>query len=129
MMLNVPGNRSLMDCTAPVLFLPGCGPLGLAFEMRPLPLATRSCRPSGVTRTEVGYQPTGMKPSERPLPGTLTSKTAMLLLQALATNNLVSSGDSARLLGVEPGREAGESAASRVSRVLPLAVSMTVTEL
>jgi hypothetical protein len=70
---------------------------------------------SGVTRTEVGYQPTGIKPSAREWPMLLTSNTATLLLQALATNSFRPSGDSARLLGVEPGRAAGESEASSVS--------------
>jgi len=35
-----------------------CGSLS---RLIPFPLATSKCRPSGVTRTEVGYQPTGMK--------------------------------------------------------------------
>src|SRR5438105_964847 len=128
MMLSAPGNSSLMDC-AGSSFRPGCGPLGLAFEISPLPLATKSWRPSCVTRTEVGYQPTGMNPREWLCPRLLTSNTAMLLLQALATNNFVSSGDSARLLGVEPGRAVGEREASSVSKVRPVAVSRTVTVL
>src|ERR1019366_5515248 len=85
------------------------------------------CRPSGVTRTEVGYQPTGINPSAWLLPTALTSKTATLLLQALATKSLVSSGDNARLFGVEPGSEVGANDASSVSTVLPEAVSKTVT--
>lgn len=36
-----------------------------------MPLATSKCFPSGVTRTEMGYQPTGMKPKERLFPGLL----------------------------------------------------------
>src|SRR3954452_10577713 len=84
-------------------FFPGCGPLRLALELNPLPLVTSSCLPSGVTRTEVGYHPTGMKPMGRLRPSLLTSKTARLLLQALATNRVCSSGVDARLLGVEPG--------------------------
>src|SRR6266545_6229254 len=95
--------------------------------MIPFPLATSRCLPSGVTRTEVGYQPTGMKPSERLLPGALTSNTAMLLLSALATNSVFSSGDKARLFGVEPGGRPGYSEAESVSSVLPLSVSSTVT--
>src|SRR6266498_3998811 len=86
---------------------PGCGPLRLALGMMPLPLATSRCLPSGVTRTDVGYHPTGMKPSERLLPGALTSNTATLLLSALATNSVFSSGDKARLFGVEPGGRPG----------------------
>ncbi len=87
--------------------MPGWGPSGLALEMAPLPLATSRCLPSGVTRTDVGYQPTGMNPSERLLPGVLTSNTATRLLSALATNSVRSSGESARLLGVEPGGACG----------------------
>src|SRR5437899_10247533 len=34
------------------LFRSGCGPRGLAREVSPLPLTTRSFLPSGVTRTE-----------------------------------------------------------------------------
>src|SRR2546421_12909990 len=89
------------------LLWPGWGPRGLALEMFPLPLATSNCRPSGVTRTEVGYQPEGMKPSERLFPGRLTSKTATALMLALATKRVRSSGESARLLGVEPGGASG----------------------
>src|SRR6266436_9354853 len=84
------------------LFRPGCGPLGFAMEITPLPLLTNRCLPSGVTRTEVGYHPTGMKPSEWLRPGAVTSNTAMLLLSALATNRVFPSGVKARLLGVEP---------------------------
>src|SRR5262245_53019418 len=95
--------------------------------MIPLPLVTSSRRPSGVTRTDVGYQPTGMNPSERLAPGELTSKTATLLLSAFATNNVRSSGESARLFGVEPGGRPGRSDAVSVSRTLPLSVSITDT--
>src|SRR3954462_1528493 len=128
MMLSVPGNSSEMVWIFPSRFLlSGWGPLGFALEVSPLPLATSNCRPSGVTRTEVGYQPTGINPSERLLPITLTSKTATLLLQALATNNRVSSGDNATLFGVEPGGALGESEAYNVSTALPVSVSNTVT--
>src|SRR5579884_480902 len=85
MMLNVPGNNTPMNCVSGVLFLPGTGPFGFAMEIKPLPFATRRCLASGVMRTEVGYQPTGMNPSERLLPMVETSNTATLLLQALAT--------------------------------------------
>src|SRR6266568_3584149 len=109
MMLKVPRKSRPMYCTvgSAELLTPGWGPLGLALEIVPLPLATSRCLPSGVTRTEVGYQPTGIKPSERLLPGTLTSKTAIMLLSALATKSVRSSGDSARLFGVEPGAACG----------------------
>src|SRR4051812_45811251 len=95
--------------------------------MTPLPLATRRCLPSGVTRTEVGYQPTGIKPSERLLPDVLTSKTATTLILALATNKVFSSGERARLLGVEPGGDWGYNAAQMVSMALPVSVFSTVT--
>src|SRR5439155_24643075 len=87
--------------------LPGCGPLRLALEITPLPLATNNRLPSGVTRTEVGYQPTGIKPSERLRPGVLTSKTATILLSALATKRVFSSGVRATLFGVDPGGALG----------------------
>src|SRR5271156_6130024 len=108
-------------------FSPGFGPCGLAFGVPPLPLATSRRLPSGVTRTEVGYQPVGIKPSDRLRPGTRTSNTATVLTLALATNNVFSSGDSARLLGVAPGGSPGWKAAQMVSRTWPVAVSNTVT--
>ena len=89
------------------LRLPGCGPFRFGFEIRPLPLATSNCLPSGVTRTDVGYQPTGINPSGRLFPEFETSKTARLLLQALAIKSSAPSGDKARLFGVEPGGDAG----------------------
>src|SRR5436190_23492360 len=98
-----------MYCTvlsAAVVF-PGCGPSGLAKGMTPFPFAINRCLPSGVTRTEVGYQPAGIKPSERLLPGTVTSKTATTLLLALATKSIFSSAETARLFGVEPGGDCG----------------------
>ena len=109
MMLKVPRNRPAIYCTpgSVDLFSPGSGPRGLGLGITPLPLATSKCRPSGVTRTEVGYQPTGMKPRERLFPGVPTSKTATVLLSAFATNSVRSSGVSARLLGVEPGGACG----------------------
>src|SRR5438876_1081711 len=118
-----------MYCTVRLvgLLTPGCGPNGLALGASPLPLATSRCLPSGVTRTEVGYHPTGMNPSERLLPAVLTSKTATRLLSALATNNVCSSGDSARLFGVLPGSACGYSAAQIVSSAVPASVSNTVT--
>src|SRR2546421_1561310 len=128
MISSVPWNRPPMySRTLAGGSLPGCGPLRFAFEMMPFPLATSRCRPSGVTRTEVGYQPTGMKPSERLLPGVRTSKTATLLLSALATNSVFPSGASARLFGVEPGGKPGYNEAIRVSSGFPVSVSITVT--
>src|SRR5262245_48788225 len=89
------------------LLMPGCGPKGLAFEVNPFPFATNIFLPSGITRTEVGYQPTGINPSERDLPGVLTSNTATILLSAFATKRVFSLGDNARLFGVEPGGALG----------------------
>src|SRR5437868_14627409 len=88
---------------------PGCGPPRFDLDTTPFPLATSRCLPSVVIRTEVGYQPTGMKPIERDLPGVEMSKTATALMLALATNRCFSSGDNARLFGVEPGRASGLS--------------------
>src|SRR5687768_7678011 len=109
--------------------LPGCGPWRFALGMMPLPLATSKCLPSGVTRTEVGYQPTGMKPSERLLPSSEMSNTAMALIFALAMNNNFSSGETASPFGVDPGGEFGINSATRVSLIFPASVSMTETVL
>src|ERR1051326_2222325 len=89
-MLSVPRKRLAMYSIVRFVVItpPGCGPKGFALDMTPFPFATRRRLPSGVTRTDVGYQPTGMKPSERLLPGVLTSKTATTLMFALATNNV-----------------------------------------
>ncbi len=129
MTLSEPGKSLAMYSTTELVWLltPGCGPRGFAREALPLPFATRSCLPSGVTRTEVGYQPTGIKPSERLLPGVLTSKTATTLLSAFATNSMLSSRERARLFGVEPKRASGRSAAQIVSRGFPDSVFRTVT--
>src|SRR2546429_6820309 len=121
MILSVPVSSRAMYWTVRlvVLFTPGCGPSGLALEIIPFPFAISRCLPSGVTRTEVGYQPAGMKPSERLLPGVLTSNTASVLLSALATKSICSSGERARLFGVEPGGDCGERAAQIRSRARP----------
>ena len=63
----------------------GFGAARLAREATPLPLATSKSLPSGDTRTLVGYHPTGMNPFETLRPGSETSRTAKLLLSALAT--------------------------------------------
>src|SRR5882672_2624888 len=49
MMLKLPGNNSSMNCESAVRFLPGTGPLGFAFDIKPLPFATTRYLPSGVT--------------------------------------------------------------------------------
>src|SRR4051812_7030988 len=106
---------------------PGKGPRGLAAEVPPLPFATSSVLPSVETRTEVGNQPTGINPSEIAWPGFETSKAAMLLLFALATNKSAPSGESATLLGIEPGGELGNNEALSCSVARPVAVSSTLT--
>src|SRR4051812_44780912 len=68
-----------------------------------------------------------MNPRERLFPGVPTSKTATQLLSALATKSVFSSGESARLLGVEPEGAWGYRAAQMVSTALPVVVSRTVT--
>src|ERR1700676_5321898 len=109
MILRLPLNNRPIYCSVTFVgvLTPGCGPSGFASGRRPLPLATSSFFPSGVIRTEVGYQPVGMKPRDRLRPTVLTSKTARELLSALATNKVCSSGDKARLLGVDPGGACG----------------------
>src|ERR1035438_7655464 len=104
-MLRVPWNSRPINCTVVSVgtLTPGCGPFGVALDVSPFPLATSRCLPSGVTRTDVGYQPTGINPREWLLPELPTSKTATTLLSAFATKSTCSSGESARLLGVEPG--------------------------
>src|SRR4029078_12141933 len=87
--------------------IPGWGASGLGKGVKPLPLVTSNFLPSGLTRTEVGYHPVGMKPRDRLLPGLLTSNTATVLLSALAINSVCSSGDNVRLLGVDPGGASG----------------------
>src|SRR5215472_15321478 len=113
MMLKVP--RNIRPIYSVVVLAsgrrPGCGPSGFARGITPLRLATNRVSPSGVTRTESGYQPTGMNPSDRLWPGLVTSNTATVLLLASATNNVLSSGDSARLFGVDPGGDCGYRAA------------------
>ena len=108
-MLTLPLNNPPMYSTTVFggVFFPGCGPAGFAFDALPLPFAISSLLPSGVSRTEVGYQPVGMKPIDRLWPRTLTSQTATVLIFALAMNSVRPSGESARLLGVEPEGDCG----------------------
>ena len=103
MMLNAPGKRPpIYSVFAFDFFTSGFGPLRLAFELRPLPLATTIRSPPADIRTLVGYQPTGMNPSERLCPRRETSITARLLASALATHSVLPLGARARLLGVLP---------------------------
>src|SRR5437867_1058742 len=129
-MLIVPGKRLAMySCTLEGGCRPGCGPLRFALGMTPLPLATSNRLPSGVARTHVGYHPVGMKPSERLLPGSETSNSATTLMFALATYNRFSSGESARLFGVEPGNDCGNNSATSVSMTSPVWELRTLTVL
>src|SRR4051812_11655564 len=80
----------------------GIGPLRLGFETSPLPLAKYTFLSSGLKRTDVGYQPVGMKPSDLALARSETLNTDRLLASALATNNIWPSGVRARLFGVLP---------------------------
>src|SRR5581483_7504861 len=131
------GMKATVPCIKPPMYscrlrgvaVPGKGPRGFAAEVTPLPLATTSVRPSRDTRTLVGYQPTGMKPSDCAWPAVETSKIATSLLFAFATKSVFSSGVSATLFGIVPGGELGNSAALSVSVTLPLAVSITLTVL
>src|SRR5262249_49699488 len=105
----------------------GRGPCGLDADRVPLPLATYSRLSAGLKRTDVGYQPTGMKPSGWALPRSATLKTATLLLSALATNSIWPAGVRHRLLGGLPTAAAGYSAQAIVSRPLPVSASRTLT--
>ena len=84
---------------------------------------------AGEPRPRSGYQPVGMKPSGALPPGSLTLTTARLLVLALATNSIDSSGESASDTGVLPGGALGSMAVPIVSTALPASVSMTVTVL
>ena len=57
----------------------------LARDELPFAFVTYRRLPSALTRTEVGYQPTGIRPIARLWPGCDTSKTATQLLSAFAT--------------------------------------------
>src|SRR5947207_113266 len=103
---------------------PGRGPSRLARELDPLPLVTKIVLPSRATRTPVGYQPTGMRPSGALAPGSLTLNTARLLVLALATNSIDSSGESASELGVLPKGALGSMAVPIVSMGLPASASI-----
>src|SRR6516225_3543709 len=70
-----------------------------------------------------------MKPRGALAPGVLTLTTARLLVLALATNSIDSSGESASALGVLPGGALGSMAVPIVSIGFPAAVSITVTVL
>ena len=81
------------------------GPCGFAFEIRPLPLATSSCLPSG-RHAHRGRIPAHRDESERPaLARRWTHRTPpRCCCRRSPRTAAVSSGDNARLFGVEPGR-------------------------
>ena len=81
------------------------------------------------TFTWVGYQPTGMNPSDFDLPKSSTSKTAKQLLSAFAMYNFSSSSDRAMPLVDEPSNEFGNKAAFKTSISFPFSRSITETEL
>src|SRR5215212_10111903 len=122
-------NPAMYSFTVAGTSRPIAGPLRLLLEINPLPFATNNFLPSGVTRTLVGYQPTGMNPSDVLLPGLLTSNTATVLMFAFATKRCFSSGERAREFGVLPGGEFGSNSATSVSTELPVSVFSTDTEL
>src|SRR5205823_11959454 len=101
----------------------GFGPSRLARELIPLPLAMNSVLPSRSTRTAVGYQPAGMKPSGVLAPSSLTLMTATSLVLALATNSADSSGERQSELGVQPSGALGSMALPITSTALPATVS------
>ena len=65
--------------------------------------------PSGVTATEVGYQPVGINPFTWLRLDWLMSITATQLLSALATNRVCPSGVMASASGVLPSGDFGNS--------------------
>ena len=74
--------------------------IGLALVCRPLPTPIKTCLPSGVTATAVGYQPVGMNPFTWLRLGMAMSMTATLLLSALATKRVLPSARLPAQLGV-----------------------------
>src|SRR5215470_10020008 len=88
----------------------GFGPRGFGEDASPLPERTKICLPSPLKAAAVGYQPVGRKPATRLSLSGPTDATATVLLSALATSSVPPSGESATLLGVEPGGEEGWSA-------------------
>ena len=98
-----------------------------------LPFTTYSMRPSLLTLTALGYQPVGSRPITWLLPGRPSSTTATAFRPPLVTNNVRSSGDSARALGLAPrsfcrrGNTDFGAETLNASSTLSLSVSMTAT--
>ena len=80
-----------------------------------------------MTFTDVGYQPVGMNPNDRLLPGCATSNTARQLLSALATSSLFWARASP--LGVLPAGALGYSDVTMVSSTFRVFTSITDTAL
>src|ERR1017187_972799 len=121
--------RRLATGLSSVFSLAFSASIGLALVWFPLPTPIKSCLPSGVMATAVGYQPVGMNPLTWLRWGVATSITAMQLLSALATNSVLPSGAMARASGVLPSGAIGKRAVWMVSVTIPRRVSMTETQL
>src|SRR5438105_2204414 len=80
----------------------GFGPLRLAFDDIPLPLAMYSDLSCALYRTLVGYHPVGMKPSDTAFVRSAMLRTLRLFASALATKSRAPSGVIVRLFGVFP---------------------------
>src|SRR5205807_3680010 len=95
----------------------------------PSPQPTSRILPSGVTASEVGYQPVGMKPFTWLRSRSAMSMTATQLLSALATKSVCPSGVTASASGVLPSGDRGNRAVKIVSVTTPRFTSMTDTQL
>ena len=107
----------------------GSGSIGFALVWSPLPTPIKSCLPSGLTATAVGYQPVGMNPLTWLRLGVAMSMTATSLLSALATKSVLPSGATASASGVLPSGALGKRAVWIVSVTIPRRVSITETQL
>src|ERR1017187_10370996 len=112
---------------------PGMGPSGFAWLPCPLPHRIRSWPP--VSRTAVGYQSVGIRPSsgdlavsERTAGFSETFRTAIALLSASATNSLDSSLERARAFGVLPSEGPAGAASLKYRDFLFLALSENLTK-
>ena len=88
---------------------------------------TTTSVPEGSTRTAVGYQPAGMKPSTR-LTGSETSATAATLPSEQATKRRLPSGLNASAEGVMPNGSRGVMAMLIRSTTLRSLAGLTPTE-
>src|SRR5689334_11250531 len=110
---------------------PGCQCFGFGAVPRPFAFATRMSLPS--TTTPAGYQPTGILPISESAVGTVATpevpadsvNTAMALLSASATNNLLPSGETASAFGVLPSFVAAGTGSLNVATTCSRRVSTT----